>query len=388
MIRIGIIGLGNIARQHISNLLKETECNAQLTAICSRSKPRDIEAIANDRPVQWYSDYRALLSSGTCDAVLIATPSYSHLEIGLAALAAGLHVLMEKPIALSIGEAQQLMGQARSIDQPQQPLLGVMLNQRVDPLYQRMKQLLDQGEIGSITRTHWTMTNWFRPEVYFRVSDWRATWRGEGGGLLLNQCIHNLDIFQWLCSMPVSLQAYCEFGKYHAIEVEDETTAFLQYSNGATGVFVGSSGEAPGFNRLEIVGDGGNLVFDGTQLLLTKNQPNTSEYCNTTTEMFGTPKSVTTDITPDRSNNQHAIILGNFVAAINGDEALIASAEDGIQSLELANAMLLSSWTNCRVQLPLNVAEYQVHLNERVAHSSLRSAENIEVDIDISKSFR
>jgi len=388
MIKIGIIGLGNIARQHISNLLEDTVCHAELTAVCSRSKPEDLHQLAKNQPVQWFSDYRSLLTSGACDAVIVATPSYTHLEIGLAALAADIHVLMEKPMAMTVGEARQLAAQARSAECRDRPLLGVMLNQRMDPLYRLMKQLLDQGDIGSITRTHWTMTNWFRPEVYFRVSDWRATWRGEGGGLLLNQCIHNLDIFQWLCSMPVSLQAHCEFGKYHSIEVEDEATAFLKYSNGATGVFVGSSGEAPGFNRLEIVGDGGSLVFDGTQLLLTKNQPSTSEYCRTTTEMFGTPKSVTTDITPDRSSNQHAAILRNFVAAINGDEALIASAEDGIHSLAFANAMLLSSWTNGQVQLPLDSATYQTHLNERIAHSSLRSAENIKVDIDMSKSFR
>jgi len=377
-VRLGIIGLGNIAQQHIASIQAEVP-HCQITALCSR-KPTELAQILN---VPHFSDYRELIEQGNCDAVLVATPTFSHADIGAFALSAGLHVLMEKPIGLSLKEGQDLL----ALQQPGQ-VFALMLNQRTDPLFTEMKSCIEQGLLGEITRTHWTMTNWFRPEVYFQVSDWRATWRGEGGGLLVNQCIHNLDIFQWLCGMPVAVRAFCRFGRYHDIEVEDETTAYLEYSNGASGVFVGSTGEAPGVNRLDIIGDKGSLAFDGDRLLLTEMSPATSEYNRSTRDMFGMPEASTRDITPDRSANQHALVLNNFVDAIVNNAPLIAPAAEGLNSLGLANSMLLSTWENRQVTLPLDSAAYQASLEERLAQSSLRKALDIEANVDMSKSYR
>ncbi len=387
MIRLAVIGLGNIARQHIEQLLENDDQQSRLVAVCSRSKPAELESLFANSELQWFSDYKAVLDNNVCDAVIVASPSYTHFDIGKHALKAGIHVLMEKPMALSAAEASELIKLSQAVGDSQIQF-GVMLNQRVDPLFQRMKRIIDDGEIGPITRTHWTMTNWFRPDVYFKVSDWRATWKGEGGGLLLNQCIHNLDIFQWLCGMPSSVRADCAFGKYHPIEVEDEASALFHYANGSTGVFVGSTGEAPGTNRLEIAGDKGKLEFDGTQLLLTKNAQSTSEFCATTTEMFGQPEATIQDITPSRDVNQHAILLKNFVSAVAGSEQLTASAEQGYNSLALANAMLLSSWTESDVPMPLDEGRYQQLLEQKIAGSKLRNAENIDVTIDMNKSYR
>ena len=252
-VRLGIIGLGNIGQQHIQHI-QTAVAGCEIAALCSRQS----KVIAGLEAVPHFSDYRELIDSGLVDAVLIATPTMAHFEQASYALDKGLHLLMEKPIGLSCYEGEQLIAR-----QQEQQVFAVMLNQRTDPLFVAMKEQVDSGRIGAIQRTHWTMTNWFRPEVYFQVSDWRATWKGEGGGLLVNQCIHNLDIFQWICGMPVSVQSFCSFGKYHDIEVEDEATAYLHYSNGASGVFVGSTGEAPGINRFDIVGDRGTLSFDG-----------------------------------------------------------------------------------------------------------------------------
>jgi predicted dehydrogenase len=232
------------------------------------------------------------------------------------------------------------------------------------------------------------MTNWFRPEVYFQVSDWRATWRGEGGGLLLNQCIHNLDIFQWLCGMPVSVQAFCEFGRYHDIEVEDEATAVFRYANGATGVFVGSTGEAPGVNRFDVIGDRGALAFDGERLLLCENDTGTLEFSRSTREMFGMPASSVRDITPDRTTNQHAAVMNNFVDAILRGATLLAPAAAGLDSLALANAMLLSTWEARVVTLPLDSVCYHQALAQRIAGSTLRRKANIEATVDMSASYR
>jgi predicted dehydrogenase len=376
IVRLGVIGLGNIARQHIQNIRSGEVANCRLAAVCSR-QPGDAAGAPH------FTDYRELLGSGLCDAVLIATPTFSHYEIGAAALQAGLHVMMEKPLGLSVQEGEKLLAQQR----PQQ-VFALMLNQRTDPLFGAMREAIERDQLGTITRTHWTMTNWFRPEVYFQVSDWRATWRGEGGGLLVNQCIHNLDIFQWLCGMPAAVRACCRFGRYHDIEVEDEVTAYFEYEGGATGVFVGSTGEAPGVNRFDIIGDQGALHFDGERLALCTNTPATSAYNRETRDMFGMPETATRDITPHRDINQHAAVLGNFTAAVLAGEPLIAPAAEGLHSLALANSMLLSTWEDCKVALPLDSAHYQQALERRLAGSTLREKAAIEANINMDASFR
>jgi len=378
-VRLGIIGLGNIARQHIGHITGGEVPQCRIEALCSRQ----VHPLAAELGVPHFDDYRALIDSGLCDAVLVATPTFTHLQTGEYALRAGLHLLMEKPIGLSVEEGERLLAANTGAQ-----VFAVMLNQRVDPLFVTMRDILQRAELGDIKRCHWNMTNWFRPEIYFQVSDWRATWRGEGGGLLVNQCIHNLDILQWLCGMPRRINAFCEFGKYHAIEVEDEATAYLEFPGGATGVFIGSTGEAPGSNRLEIVGDHGSLLFDGERLWRTRNSPSTSEYSRSTRDMFGMPDSQTIDITPDRSVNQHARVLSNFVQSIRAGEPLIAPAREGLASLSLANAMLLSTWERRAVELPLDRARYQAALDERVRHSTLREKADIKAHVDMSRSYR
>jgi predicted dehydrogenase len=378
-VNLGVIGLGNIAQQHIQQISQQLIPHCTLTALCSRQP----SALATSLAIPHFADYRELIDSGLCNAVLVATPTFSHFEIGSYALQAGLHLLMEKPIGLSLGEGEQLLAL-----QGEQQVFALMLNQRSDPLFKRMHELIEQGQLGDITRCHWTMTNWFRPEIYFQVSDWRATWRGEGGGLLLNQCIHNLDIFQWLCGMPSKVTAFCQFGKYHNIEVEDEATAYLEYANGASAVFIGSTGEAPGVNRLDIIGDRGSLCFDGERLWLTENNPATSIYSRDTRDMFGMPDSTTRDITPARDLNQHRQILTNFSNAIVTGEALIAPAAEGLQSLALANSMLLSTWQSRPVELPLDSQVYQAELQRHLATSQLREKADIEATIDMNKSYR
>lgn len=378
-VRLGVIGLGNIAGQHIETIRSGAVADCEVTAVCSRSA----SPVADGLGIPHFTALDALISSGKCNAVLIATPTWNHFAAGAAALQAGLHVMMEKPIGLSVAEGEQLLKL-----QSDAQVFALMLNQRADPLFLAMRDVIQSGALGPITRTQWTMTNWFRPEVYFQVSDWRATWRGEGGGLLLNQCIHNLDVYQWLCGMPSSVQAYCQFGKYHDIEVEDEATAYLEYPNGATGVFVGSTGEAPGVNRFDVVGDSGALQFDGERLLQASNTPATSQYNRETRDMFGMPEVETVDITPVRSGSQHAAVLNNFVSAVVRGEMLIAPAAEGLNSLSLANAMLLSTWSQERVNLPLDSARYQSALEQRMATSKLRTKANIEARVDMNASYR
>lgn len=378
-LRLGVVGLGNIGKQHIGHILAGAVSSCRVTAVAARSDSGLAEQIGATQ----YSDYRALVDSGDCDAVLVATPTLSHLEIGEYVLAAGLHLLMEKPLGLSVAEGEQLLAACAN-----EQVFALMLNQRTDPVFARMKALIDEGVLGELQRTHWTMTNWFRPEVYYQVSDWRATWRGEGGGLLVNQCIHNLDIFQWLAGMPSRIRGFCGFGKYHEIEVEDEATAYLEYANGATGVFIGSTGEAPGVNRLDLVGDRGMLSYDGDKLLLCENTPGTAQFNHETRDMFGQPQVSEQDLTPTETVNQHAMVIQNFVDAILQGASLIAPAREGLNSLAIANAILWSAWSGAAADLPLDSAGYQQALEKRLAESKLRVKANIEVNVDMDKSYR
>jgi predicted dehydrogenase len=378
-VRIGVIGLGNIAKQHIDNIVSKAVQGCQLTAISSRSGSE----LATEIGVQHFCDYRELCDSGLIDAVIIATPTMAHFAMAKYALERQLHVMLEKPMGLSSFEGETLLQYADD-----KTVFALMLNQRTDPTFSKMKQLVDSGELGPIQRTHWTMTNWFRPEIYFQVSDWRATWKGEGGGMLVNQCIHNLDVFQWICGMPAHIQAFCEFGKYHQIEVEDEVTAYFRYANGATGLFVGSTGEAPGVNRFDIIGDKASLHFDSGQLTLKRNQQSTAQFNQQTDNMFGMPQCKSETIVITDKVNQHAIIMNNFIAAIVCGAELIAPAKHGLASLDMANAMLLSTWQQQAIKLPLDRKAYQQVLDDKIAKSSLRQKSCKQAKVDMAASYR
>lgn len=379
IVRIGVIGLGNIAKQHIDNIVSGAVVGGTLAAICSRNGSE----LAKQLAVPYFSDYQKLCDSALVDAVIIATPTMAHFDMAKYALGRNLHVMLEKPMGLSSFEGHALLQYAGK-----RCVFALMLNQRCDPSFRKMKQIVQSGELGSLQRTHWTMTNWFRPEIYFQVSDWRATWKGEGGGMLLNQCIHNLDIFQWICGVPQQIQAFCEFGKYHHIEVEDEVTAYLRYANGATGLFMGSTGEAPGVNRFDIIGDKGSLHFDSGHLTLKRNEQSTAQFNQQTDNMFGMPQCQSEVLVITEKVNQHAVIMNNFVDAIINGAQLIAPAEQGLASLDIANAMLLSTWQQKSIDLPLDRNTYQRLLQDKIASSALRQKSDKQAKIDMAASYR
>ena len=376
-IRFAVVGTGNIGQQHI-NLLRSGEIEgAELAATVSRS------GSAVDTGVPHFGSLDALLDAECCDAVLIATPTMDHVSAAKSAARRGLHVLLEKPIAMSVGQSQVLIDEI-----PESVQFAVMLNQRFHPAYAAIKQLLDEGRIGTVKRYTWTMTAWYRPDVYYKVSRWRGTWPGEGGGLLINQCIHNLDIIQWLFGLPEKISAKVAFGRYHDIDVEDEVTAMLDYESGSVGLLQASSGEAPGINRLEIIGDTGVISWNDSELTLQEADQSVSEHCATTREMFGMPSFTSQTLDLAVGVNQHAQVIQNFVDSLIKGSRLLTPAREGLGSLQLANGMLLSQWDDKAVALPIDSQRYEQLLSERIASSSLREAHNIEVEIDMEKSYR
>jgi predicted dehydrogenase len=361
-LRLGIIGLGNMGRTHARNVLEGRIPRVKLTAVADT----DPERRAQFPGVAGFADADSLIRSGLVEAVLIATPHYHHTPSGVAALRAGLHVLMEKPISVHVADAETLLAAHRN---PRQ-VFAAMLNQRTDPFYRKLRDLITTGRLGEIRRVNWIVTNWFRSNAYYASSGWRATWKGEGGGVLLNQCPHNLDLFQWLFGMPTRVRGFCQFGRYHPIEVEDDVTAYLELPGGANAVFITSTGEAPGTNRLEVTAERGKVVLEDDQLTFTENRLPMSEFSRTTPASFAMPPHRVRRIAIKDHGGQHVAIIANFVKAILDGTPLIAPAADGLKSVELANAILLSSWTDRTVDLPINRRTYARWLQRQIARSA------------------
>jgi predicted dehydrogenase len=380
--KFGIIGLGNIGRVHAQNLLEGSVEEGELSAVAGQ--PPSTMDEYREKGVRCFDSTTELLASGLAEAVIVALPTALHARVGTEVLDAGLHLMMEKPLARHKAEGEQLLSACRHPGQQ----AALMMNQRAHPCYVRIKQWIDEGVIGPLQRVSWTMTNWFRPEIYYQSSDWRATWQGEGGGVLMNQCPHNIDVLQWLVGMPSVVRAHCSFGKYHDIEVEDEVSAHLEFPNGATGQFTASTGESPGTNRLEIVGDRGTVITDGNEARLIRNSEPVSRFSRSTDEMFGCPETTEELYRPDEAINQHAAVLNNFIQAVIGEAELIAPAGEGVHSLELAGAMIYSSWINDAVELPLDGAVYEAALQERIAQSKPREVTRAAAQVDMSKSYR
>lgn len=350
-VRLGIIGLGIMGRSHAEKIRQGQVPGCELAAVCD-PKP----AVAGDFPgVSWFPDSRSLYRAGGVDAVLIATPHYAHTVEGIRALRAGLHVLVEKPVSVDKAAALKLLAAHRGRRQ----VFAAMFNQRTDPHYRKLRELIRAGELGRINRINWIITDWFRPNAYYRHGSWRATWAGEGGGVLLNQCPHQLDLYQWLFGLPDRVRGFCRFGRHHPIEVEDEVTAYFEHRGGASGVFVTTTGESPGTNRLEVACERGRVVLENRRLEFRRNEVPVAEFCRKAKEKFGRPPWWDVAIPlPASTGEQHVGILKNFTAAILHGEPLIAPAAEGIHSVELANAILQSSIEDRAVDLPLPAAGY------------------------------
>jgi predicted dehydrogenase len=378
-VRLGIIGLGNIGKYHADYLLAGKVQRAQLTAVADAFAPLDAY-----RQLRTFTDAADLIRSGEVDAVLIATPHYQHTTLGIAAFAAGLHVMVEKPISVHKADADRLIAASRR--QPGR-VFSAMFQLRTEPRYLKIKKLIDAGELGRIVRVNWIMTDWFRTEAYYASGGWRATWKGEGGGVLLNQCPHNLDLLQWLCGLPARVRGFCQLGRYHDIEVEDNVTAYLEWAGGATGAFITSTGEAPGTNRLEIAGTRGRLVLENNRLLFTRNEVPMDDFSRAARAGFARPETWNVEIPFDNAPAQHATLTQDFVNAILDGTPLVAPGEQGIHSVELANAMLYSSLRGETVDLPLDGAAYECALEGLIANSRFQKKAVVATAEDFTKSF-
>ena len=367
-IRIGIAGIGNMGSSHAKKLSEGRVPGARLCAVADR-KARRREWAENTfgGGIEIYSEADDMIKRADIDAVIVAVPHYDHPRLVMEALANGRHVMCEKPAGVYTKHVREMNEFAKKQDKT----FAMMFNQRTNCVFRKMKEMVDGGDIGDIKRVNWIITDWYRTQYYYDSGDWRATWSGEGGGVLLNQCPHNLDLLQWICGMPQSVQAFCHEGKWHDIEVEDDVTAYLEYANGATGVFITSTGDAPGTNRFEITGTKGTLICEGAKTLkYIKLDTDEREYCKTASEGFKKPPAQPiTEVETDGLNEQHVGVLKAFVNHILNGEPLVAQGQEGINGLSLSNAMHLSSWLNKKITFPLDEELFYSELSKRIAGS-------------------
>ena len=382
-VRIGIIGMGNMGRFHANDLLDGKVPRGELAAVGSTS-PHKLEEY-KEKGLQIFGSGEEMIASGAIDALLIATPHYQHTSLGVAALEAGLHIMVEKPISAHKADAERLIAAAAA--RPDQ-VFGAMFQLRVEPRYQKIRELVQGGELGDLVRVLWIMTDWFRSEAYFQSGGWRATWKGEGGGVLLNQCLHQLDAMQWITGMPSKVRSHVGIGRWHDIEVEDDVTCYMEFANGASGAFITSSGETPGSNRFEIAGTKGRLILENDTLTLTRNEVPSDEWCKTSKIGFQKPETTVEEIPIPGADAAHATLMTNFVNAILDGEALIAPGVEGLGSVELANVMVYSGLLNESVDLPMDGAAWEAKLNELIANST-HEKKVVEVSSeDFAASFR
>ena len=372
-IKLGILGLGNQGSGYVKHILLNGRCpEVELVAICDNDETRIQFAKEKfEADLTYFDNAEAMLDSGLINACLIAVPHYDHPKYAIACMQRGIHVLVEKPAGVYTKQVREMNEEAKKHN----VVFAMMFNQRTNHIYRKMRELVQSGKYGQIRRTNWLITNWYRSQAYYNSGSWRATWSGEGGGVLLNQCPHQLDLWQWICGMPKRVHAHLHYGLWHDIEVEDDVTAYVEYENGATGIFITSTGDACGTNRFEIQMDKAKLVAEGDTLTVKEFEISEPEFTRINEKPFAAPNAVDVELETDGENPQHAGVINAFAGAILRGEPLVAGGEEGINGLILSNAMHLSSWTGKTVELPFDEDLFYEELMKRVATS--RRKENV-----------
>ena len=388
-LRLGIVGVGNMGRSHINNCCKGLSPEIEVTAVCDIDV-RKFDAAREKLPgIPCFTDAHEMFVSGLCDAVIIATPHYIHPDLTMDAMKCGLHVMSEKPAGVYTKQVRELIEFTKTSDKT----YAIMFNQRTNCVYRKMKEIIDSGKYGPIKRVSWIITDWFRTQQYYDSGAWRATWSGEGGGVMLNQCPHQLDLWQWLCGMPTRVRAFCHEGKWHDIEVEDDVTIYAEYPNGATGTFITSTGDCPGSNRLEITMDGATLLCDtrapegAGALWIYELEGSTKTQIETCENGFGALPGAWRKVETDGENPQHAGVLNAFAAHILHGAPLVAEGKEGINGLMISNAAFLSSWLDKTVELPIDEDLYWEMLQEKIRSSRRAKTVRESTEADLSGTY-
>ena len=362
--KIAVIGMGNMGSQY-AQMIAEGKIPGMELAAVTRVRKERWETLKDIMPqgLKIYESAQALYDAFDrgevqADGVIIATPHYAHSEEAVQAFERGLHVLCDKPAGVYSRQAREMTEayrkaaerknaeQRKAAEEKPGLLYGFIFNQRTMPVYRKLRELVRGGKYGDLKRVNWVVTDWYRSNAYYTSNAWRGTWKGDGGGTLLNQCPHNLDLLQWICGMPARVQGFCHEGKYHPIEVEDEVTAYMEWENGATGIFIASTGEAPGVNRLELSMDNALLVCENGKIRVCELDKPEIEYRLGTGDPYGQPRGTWSTIDCENEQHPHEKVLQEFARG-----NMTASGKEAVYSLLLSNAIYLSSWEKQMVEI-------------------------------------
>ncbi len=387
-IKLGILGLGNQGTMYAKKILAGECPDFALVAIADWNPDRITWGKENfPESITYFETLDAMLDSGMIQACLIEVPHYDHPKSAIACMRKGVHVCVDKPAGVYTKQIREMNEEAKKHD----VVFAMMFNQRTNHIYRKVKELVDSGKYGNLRRSNWLITNWYRPQAYYDSGDWRATWSGEGGGVLMNQCPHQLDMWQWICGMPKKVSAHIKYGQWHDIEVDDDVTAYVEYENGGTGVFITSTGDAWGTNRFELQLDGAKIIaessFEGDRLTVWEYNQMEPEFTKVNEKPFARPEYKVIEPETDGENPQHMGVIRAWGGAILRGEPLVASGEEGINGVALANAMYLSDWLDKPVELPLDEELYYEELMKRVA-TSRRKTGGKSVVVDVAGSVR
>lgn len=366
-IRLGIIGAGNMGSGHLQNVIDGKCPKVEVTAVADID-PVKLENAGKQLPsLNCFDNAEKMLDSGLIDAALISVPHYDHPKYAIECFNRGIHVITEKPAGVYASQVRAMNAAAEKAGVK----FGIMFNQRTNPIYKKARDIVQSGALGKPKRLVWIITNWYRTQSYYDSGSWRATWNGEGGGVLLNQAPHNLDLWQWIFGMPQKIRAFCATGKYHNIDVEDDVTIYGEYENGATATFISTTGEAPGTNRLEISGDLSKLVLEDGKLKWWKLSVPEREFCFTSKEGFVCP-DMTYEEYSEEAPDGHSTVLENFAEAILDGAELIADGREGLNSLSISNAAYLSSWTDKWAEIPTDDKLFEQYLAELCKNENIK----------------
>ncbi|MBQ3519676.1 MAG: Gfo/Idh/MocA family oxidoreductase [Clostridia bacterium] len=382
-VRVGVIGLGNMGSGHLNNYAKGKMPEIEITAICDIDEKKIAPALEKAPDAKVFANATDLINSGIVDAILICTPHYFHPPMAIEGLNAGLHVMSEKPAGVYTKQVRELNEVAAKSDKT----FAIMFNQRTNCVYRKVREMVQSGEYGEIRRVSWIITSWFRTQAYYASGGWRATWAGEGGGVMLNQCPHQLDLWQWICGMPAKVRAICHEGKWHDIEVEDDVSIYVEYPNGATGTFITTTGDCPGTNRLEITLDKAKIVIEDDNIKMFKLNGSTTDGIYNSGDGFAKLDGEWVDVETDGLNPQHVGVMNAFAAHILRGEPLVAGGEEGINGLTISNAAFLSSWLDKEIVLPIDEDLFYAKLQEKIANSKHEKVVVEQVHQDMSSTY-
>ncbi len=388
-IRLGVIGIGNQGGNYLKSYAAGNLPEIELTCVADIDPRRFDNAREKVPGVVCFNTADELLASGLCEAVVIATPHYFHPPIAIAAMKAGLHVMSEKPAGVYTKQVKEAIAFSKTTDRT----YAIMFNQRTNPVFRKVRELVKSGKYGELRRVCWVITDWYRTQSYYNSGSWRATWEGEGGGVMLNQCPHQLDLWQWICGMPNKVRAFCHVGKWHDIEVEDDVTIYVEYPNGATGTFITSTGDWPGSNRLEITMEKARIVCEYDAMAkkwgirLCELNKGLQEFTQTAPGGFDKPVGEWTEFGGEPPANMHEEVINRFAAHILHGTPLMAEGEEGLNGLTISNAAFLSSWLDKTVEIPFDDELYYNMLMEKVKNSNYKKTVVEQTQEDMSSTF-